>query len=63
MNVWSTSREKGSKPFSTENRPITVRASKTRATVEPTENARLRKRSRMYRKMATRAIITLMMAP
>ena len=63
MNVWSISSEKGIQPQQMEYMPRMSRVSQVSATMEPTEKATLRKRTRMYTKMAARASITLMMAP
>ena len=63
MKVWSISSDIGTIPHSAEYMPITNRASSVRAIVAPVEKATLRKRSRMYRKMAIKAITTEMIAP
>ncbi len=47
MKVWSISSENGIQPQQMEYMPSTTRVSKASATVVPTENATLRKRTMM----------------
>ena len=63
MKVWSTSSEKGIQPQQRAYIPMMNRVSRVRATILPTEKATLRKRTRMYRKMAMRERMTALIAP
>ena len=63
MKVWSISSENGIQPQHRLYTPNTMMVSTASATVEPIENAMLRKRMRMQMKIANNARTTLRMAP
>ena len=63
MKVWSISSEKGRIPHQIAYIPRISTMSIIKAVIAPTEKARLRKRTKMYAKMAMKAKITLQKAP